>query len=148
MKSYFGSYYSSPGTEPVESTVLVFDKNLNIGFRNPDGSNAMVNWLLKDVETSFDFPSQQTKLKNTRGGELFIKGNDAGNIIKEMQAEHKKAWHKQSSVYCWVVFVNTRFGYINHNHRTFAGSRIEVRIVSVVIWSACILFWADLAGIR
>jgi len=104
MKSYFGSYHTSSGTEPEEATVLVFDKNLNIGFRNPDGSNAMVNWLLKDVETSFDFSSQQTKLKNTRppGGELFIKGNDAGNYIKEMLAEQQKAWHKKSSGKEWI----------------------------------------------
>ena len=104
MKSYFGSYHSSSGTEPVESTVLVFDKNLNIGFRNPDGSNAMVNWLLKDVETSFDFSSQQTKLKNNKsqGAELLIKGNDAGNYIKEMQAEQQKAWYKKSSGKEWI----------------------------------------------
>ncbi len=104
MKSYFGSYHTSPGTEPVESTVLVFDKNLNIGFRNADGSNAMINWLLKDVETSFDFPTQQTKLRHTKtpGGELLIKGNDAGNFIKEMQAEQQKAWHKKSSGREWI----------------------------------------------
>lgn len=104
MKSYFGSYKISAGAEPVESTVLVFDKNLNIGFRNTDGSNVMINWLLKDVETSFDFASQQTKLKNTRlpGGELFIQGNAAANFIKEMQAERQKPWHTKSSGKEWI----------------------------------------------
>ena len=104
MKSYFGFYYTSPGAEPVESTVLVFDKSLNIGFRNPDGSNAMINWLLKDVSTSFDFPSQQTKLRNSKspGPELIIKGNDATSYIKEMQAEQQKVWHKKSSGKEWI----------------------------------------------
>ena len=104
MKSYFGSCSLSPGAEPVESTVLVFDKNLNIGFRNPDGSNAMINWLLKDVTASFDFPSQHTRLRNSQspGMELIIKGNDAAVFIKEMQAEQQKAWHKKSSGKEWI----------------------------------------------
>ncbi|HEV7782154.1 MAG TPA: M48 family metallopeptidase [Chitinophagaceae bacterium] len=104
MKSYFGSYYSSHGTEPVDSTVLVFDKNLNIGFRNPDGSNAMISWLLKDVEVSFDLPSQQTRLRNngSAGPELWIPGNEAAVFIKEMQAERGKPWHKKSSGKEWI----------------------------------------------
>ncbi|MDZ4795213.1 MAG: M48 family metallopeptidase [Bacteroidota bacterium] len=104
MKSYFGSYSTSPGAEPIDSTVLVFDKNLNIGFRNPDGSNAMVNWLLKEVEASFDFSSQQTRLRHTKatGAELLIKGNDAASFIREMQTEQQKAWHKKSSGKEWI----------------------------------------------
>ncbi|MFZ1264471.1 MAG: hypothetical protein WAT34_13255, partial [Chitinophagaceae bacterium] len=104
MKSYYGSYHISPGSEPVESTVLVFDKNLNIGFRNPDGSNAMVNWLLKDVDASFDFQSQQTKLRLAKspGSELWIKGIDAAHFIKEMQAEQQKNWYKKSSGREWI----------------------------------------------
>ena len=104
MKSYYGSYHISPGSEPVESTVLVFDKNLNIGFRNPDGSNAMVNWLLKDVDASFDFQSQQTKLRLAKspGSELWIKGIDAVHFIKEMQAEQQKNWYKKSSGREWI----------------------------------------------
>lgn len=104
MKSYFASYHTSPGAAPIESTVLVFDKNLNVGFRNPDGSNAMINWLLKDVEVSFDFSSQHTRLRHTHhsGGELFIKGNDAANFVKDMQAEQQKAWHKKSSGKEWI----------------------------------------------
>ena len=104
MKSYFASYHTSPGAAPIESTVLVFDKNLNVGFRNPDGSNAMINWLLKDVEVSFDFSSQHTRLRHTHhsGGELFINGNDAANFVKDMQAEQQKAWHKKSSGKEWI----------------------------------------------
>ena len=104
MKSYFGSFHASPGMEPVESTVLVFDKNLSIGFRQPDGSNVMMNWLLKEVEVSFDFSLQQTKLRhmNTPGGELFINGNDAASFIKEMQTEEQKAWYKKSNGKEWI----------------------------------------------
>lgn len=104
MKSYFASYLASAGAASVDATVLVFDKNLNIGFRNPDGSNAMVNWLLKDVEVSFYFSTQQTKLRHTNNpwGELLIDGNDAELFVKSMQAEQKKAWHKKSSGREWI----------------------------------------------
>ena len=104
MKSYFGSYYSSPDAEPVESTVLVFDKNLSIGLRNPDGSNAMINWPLKYVETSFDFSSQQSKLRYSKipGCELLISGNDPITFIKEMQAEQQKVWYKKRNAREWA----------------------------------------------
>ncbi|NOT50828.1 MAG: M48 family metallopeptidase [Chitinophagaceae bacterium] len=104
MKSYFASYHSTPGTEAIDATVLVFDRNLNIGFRNADGSNAMINWLLKDVEVSFDFSSQSTRLHHTQGagGELLINGNDAAAFVKERQAEQQKAWHKKSGGKEWI----------------------------------------------
>lgn len=104
MKSYFGSFYTSSGAEPVPSTVLIFDKNLNIGFSNPDGNNAMVNWLLKDVETSFDFGRQLSKLRNSRqpGSELLIEGNEVSNFIKAMQAEQQKPWHQKSGGKEWI----------------------------------------------
>lgn len=104
MKSYFASYYPSPGAGSIDATVLVFDKNLNIGFRNPDGSNAMVNWLLKDVEASFSFSAQQTRLRHTNnpGGELLIDGNDADVFVKAMQAEQQKAWYKKSGGREWI----------------------------------------------
>lgn len=99
MKSYFASYHISPRTEAIDSTVLVFDKNLNIGFRNTDGSNAMVNWLLKDVEVSFDFSSQRTRLRHSKtpGAELWIEGKDAATFVKERLAEQQKPWYKKRS---------------------------------------------------
>lgn len=104
MKSYFGSFYTSSGASPVTCTVLIFDKNLNIGFRNPDGSNAMINWLLRNVEASFDFGRQLSKLRNNRqpGSEVLIEGNEAANFIKEMQAEQQKPWHQKSGGKEWV----------------------------------------------
>ena len=103
MKSYFGTYHPSPGAEPLDATVLVFDKNLNIGFRNSDGSNAMVNWLLKDVTVGFDFPTQQTKLRHTKlPGELFIHGKEAAAYINDRQAEQQKPWHKKSGAREWI----------------------------------------------
>ena len=101
MKSYFGSYYSSHGAEAAEATVLIFDKSISIGYSNPDGSTSTINWLLKDVEASFEFGRQQTRLRHS-GGELWIEGNDAANFVKERQEEQKKAWYKKSSGKEWI----------------------------------------------
>jgi len=104
MKSYFALYNKSKETDPVDSTVLVFDKNLSIGFRNTDGNNAMINWLLKDIEVTFDFPSHCTKLRNVKFPDsyLLIEGNEALNFIKELKNEQQKVWYKKSSGKEWI----------------------------------------------
>lgn len=104
MKSYFGNYFSAPGSLPVESTVLVFDKSLSIGLRRADGSNAMESWLLQDVETDFVFSRQSSRLRNRKhsGAELIIEGKEAASYIQSVQAELKKPWHKKSSGKEWI----------------------------------------------
>ena len=104
MKSYFGSFYTSPGAEPLSSTILIFDKLLSIGFRNPDGTNATIPWQLKDVEVSFDFSQQCTRLRysNKPGTELLIEGSEAADFVKEMKAEQQKVWYKRSGGREWI----------------------------------------------
>lgn len=104
MKSYFGTYTNSPVSEPVEATILVFDNNLNIGFANKDGSNPMVNWLLADVEATFDFSLQKSKVRNRLfpTTELMINGEGATSFIKEMQTEAQKPWHQKSTGKEWI----------------------------------------------
>lgn len=104
MKSYFASYYIYPDAAPIAATILVFDKNLSIGFRNPDGSNVMVSWLLKEVQASFDLSSGQTHLKhnNNPGHHIEIAGIDAANFVKERQTEQQKAWYNKSSGREWI----------------------------------------------
>jgi Zn-dependent protease with chaperone function len=104
MKSYFGIYHASQGAESKASTVLVFDRNLSIGYRNDDGSNAMDNWLVKDVEANFSVATDQTKIRNIKNpaAELIIEGKDAAATIQEIQAENAKAWHKKSSGKEWI----------------------------------------------
>jgi beta-barrel assembly-enhancing protease len=102
MKSYFGSYSSSPGARPLVSSVLIFDKNLNIGFRNPDGTTTTLDWALKDTTASFDFSTQSTRLKyGNSGAEVLVEGNDAAVFVKEMQAELQKVWYKKTGTKDW-----------------------------------------------
>lgn len=104
MKSYFGDFISAPGTEAIGATVLVFDKNISIGFRNPDGSNAMQSWLIKDIDSTYQFSTQQTKFTCSKypGSQLLIKGKEAGEHVKEIQAESKKPWHQKNSGKEWI----------------------------------------------
>lgn len=102
MKSYFGTYHRSPSAEPLDATVLVFEKNLSIGFQ--DNGNNMINWQVKDIDFHFDFPGQVSRFRNNKfdGAELRIPGHEAGDFIKSMQAERNKPWHKKSSGKEWI----------------------------------------------
>lgn len=104
MKSFFGTYNTSHGAEQKESTVLMFDKNLSIGYRNEDGSNAMESWQIKDLEADFSLATNQSIISNTKktGAKLVVEGKDAAAFIKEIQTENAKAWHKKSSGKEWI----------------------------------------------
>lgn len=102
MKSYFGSYFISPGAEPVESSVLVFDKKMSIGFRNPDGSNGIVHWPLTEVVVSYELSTQRTQVRHTGlGAELYMEGKEAAAFIKEMQDDLQRPWHKKKNSKDW-----------------------------------------------
>lgn len=103
MKSYFASFIPSPGAMPVDATVLVFDKNLSIGFRHADGSNAMLSWLIRETDVVHEFGRQATRLRHlNQPGEVLIEGKDAADHIKALQAEQQKPWHQKSSGKEWI----------------------------------------------
>ncbi len=102
MKSYFGTY-TEPGRAAQECTVLVFDKNLSMGFRDADGSSRSVNWMIRDTQVHFDFPRQSSVLRNLKQpGELMIEGRGAADHIGELQAERHKPWYRKSSGKEWI----------------------------------------------
>jgi len=97
MKTWFGTYSTSPHAEPVEATVLVYDKKIMIGYRLEDGSNNTVSWDIPDAETIFDHSLQATKITNNKktGNKLLIDGKGATDYIHQLQAEQNKPWHKK-----------------------------------------------------
>ena len=102
MKSYFGSYQQQ-GLTATETTVLVFEKNLSIGYKAGDGSNAMVSWLIRDLEARFDPSTAVSVIRNrVQPGELRIEGPDAAKHIGELQAEQQKPWHHKRSGKEWI----------------------------------------------
>lgn len=96
MNSYSGLYTSSERAAPVEAAILLFDKNLSIAFHIEGGNKTTVSWLLKDVQVSYDFARQETRIRHrSLPGELFIEGKDAAETIKQQNEEKQKPWHKK-----------------------------------------------------
>jgi beta-barrel assembly-enhancing protease len=102
VKSYLGEY-AIPGAEPVETTVLIFDKELSIGYHDLKGGPVTRKWNIQDIEAVFDRASQSTRIRNSRERdmEIVIKGNDVSVYIKEMQAEQQKPWHRKDKAKEW-----------------------------------------------
>ena len=103
MKSYFGTYLQA-GNPAIESTVLIFDKYLSIGFRDASGGNRTLNWNLREVESQFIPSLLQTRIRHLRlsGEELLIDGNDADDFIRSLISERQKPWHQRSSGKEWI----------------------------------------------
>ena len=104
MKSFFGYYTATQGEHAKESTVLIFDKRISIGYRLTDGRNESIPWELKDVSSTYQPSLQQTILKNHRfpQSSLAIDGKEADLFTRELQAESEKPWHKKSSGREWI----------------------------------------------
>jgi len=102
LKSYFGTYHQ-PGAGPVESTVLVFDKMISIGYSKTDGSNQMLQWPLKDLTITTERSGDCTLLRHLQmQGELRINGTEAATHIQSLQEELQKPWIKRSSGRDWI----------------------------------------------
>jgi beta-barrel assembly-enhancing protease len=114
VKSYLGTYIPSLGSDPAETTVLLFDKEVHIGYRNTSGQHLTVQWNIKDIEAHFDIGAQLTRIRHNidRSIEVFVKGNEATTYIKEMQAELQKPWHQKSRAKEWGRNLLIFFGII------------------------------------
>ena len=97
MKTWFGSYSTSLHAEPVEATVLIYDKKIMIGYRLAGSSNNMTSWDIGDAEAVFDNSLQATRITNIKepGTKLLIDGKAALEFIHQLQAEQNKPWHKK-----------------------------------------------------
>lgn len=96
VKSYFGSYQPASGMEPVEASVLVFDRSVSIGYRGEEGLNPTLGWLMKDISATYEASLQQTRVRHLPSGrELLIPGKDAASFIHEMQEELQKSWYRK-----------------------------------------------------
>lgn len=104
MKTWFGSYFTSPHSESFEATVLAYEKNIAIGYRLPDGTNNTVTWDIRDVEVAFDNSLQATKISNLKeyGARLLVNGKEARDFIEQLHVEQDKPWHKKDKVKEWV----------------------------------------------
>lgn len=102
MKSYFG-VFSGSGIMGADCTVLIFDKEIKIGYKNADGSNQVTVWKIKDLKPEFDFSRQETRIRNeVQPGELVMEGNGSYQYLQELAAERQKPWHQKSRGKEWI----------------------------------------------
>jgi Zn-dependent protease with chaperone function len=103
MKSFFGTYHLSPGSEGEECSVLVFDRKLSLGYRDEHGNNTTLPWWMNEIDVHFDLPTHSTKVRNRKefGSELVIPGRDAEKYIRERLDEYHKPWHKKAGAREW-----------------------------------------------
>ena len=103
MKTWFGTYSASFHAEPVEATVLAYEKNMTIGFRGSDSSNSTETWDIRDINAAFDNSLQASQISNIKkpGSKLLINGRNAKDYIEQLQAEHHKPWHKKEKTKEW-----------------------------------------------
>lgn len=102
MKSYFG-IYQLPGSDPVTSTVLVFDKMISIGYRAADGSNQMQQWPLKGLQVTLQRANEITLVRHPQfPGELQISDTAATAHLHSLQEELQKPWVRRRSGRDWI----------------------------------------------
>lgn len=102
MKSYFGSF-DADGSGPVESTVLVFDQMISIGYRSPDGVNQMVQWKIRDLKAAYNRPTASSQITHLQQrGTLHIEGEQASALILELQAEIARPWYRKRHAKDWT----------------------------------------------
>ncbi len=66
--------------------------------------NEMISWQLKDVDVAAHYSSNESRLTSKKYPDavLLIRGKEAGDHVKAIQAESKKAWHTKSSGKEWI----------------------------------------------
>ena len=103
MKTWFATYISNPGAEPLEATVLAVEDHITVGYRTQDGSTKTIRWELSEITARFDRGQEATRIstKGKETGSLHINGKDAADFILQMQAELQKPWHKKNRTKEW-----------------------------------------------
>ena len=104
MKTWFATYISNPGAEPVEATVLAVKDHISIGYRELDGTTRTMSWKIKEIKAVFDRSRQATKISNDgiKGSSLLINGKEAADFVLELQEEEHKPWYKKRGTREWL----------------------------------------------
>jgi predicted Zn-dependent protease len=99
MKTWFATYISKPGAEPVEATVLALKDHISVGYRGDDGVTTRFSWKIKEINTVFDRSLQATKITHVsvKDRSLLINGKDAHDFILQLQEEAQKPWYRKQS---------------------------------------------------
>lgn len=94
MKSFLGQV-TAGDLEPTEISVLIFDKEIHLGYRVNEKPVTLA-WPLNNVDTIFNLPLQATILKYNNKV-VTIEGKEAHDYIISKKQEIVKPWFKKSS---------------------------------------------------
>lgn len=98
VRNFFASLTLSRLQEPCDASVLVFDREMSIGYRDAQQQNRTERWLLSDLELSFEPSTQSTRIKHRPdNAELRINGKGALDYLLALQAEREKPWINKKS---------------------------------------------------
>jgi Zn-dependent protease with chaperone function len=113
VKSYFATL-DLPRKEVSEATVLVFDKDVQIGYPNELGKQEILSWSINQTEIFFDLARQSTKLRNSVFPEVtvWIPGREAADHLKAQQQLLNQPWNKKLKAKDWARNLLIFFGVI------------------------------------
>lgn len=98
MRNFFGNYIASRQAEPFTASVLIFDRHISIGYRDENDSNHTARWEMNQFQAHYESFSGESVLRHTgTGEELRINGEEAANLVKDMQAEMAKPWYRKKA---------------------------------------------------
>ncbi len=102
MRSFTGEYTRS-GKDPVPVTVLVFEREMHIGYRDESGGTKTEVWSLESVLHEFMEPVKVSSIRfaGDPGAEIRISGHDAHAYIMMAQREFRKPWYRKGSTRDW-----------------------------------------------
>lgn len=114
MKTWFGSYYDSPGAVPVEASVLASEESISFAWRTAEGQTCRHQWKMNDIKAVLSRSEEGTVITSLSEpkSHLVIKGKDAVDFIEQVKAEKAKSWHKKKKTKEWIRGFSIFFGFI------------------------------------
>lgn len=98
MRNFFAEYTASRLTEPITASVLIFDQHISIGYRDAQDTNHTSRWEMNQLTAAYEKSAGESLIRNSiTGEELRVRGEEAANLVKEMQAERAKPWYRKKS---------------------------------------------------
>lgn len=98
MRNFFAEYTASRLAEPITASVLIFDQHISIGYRDAQDTNHTSRWEMNQLTAAYEKSAGESLIRNSiTGEELRVRGEEAANLVKEMQAERAKPWYRKKS---------------------------------------------------
>lgn len=97
MKTWFASYYDTPGAEPVEASVLAAEESISFAYRTTEGELQRHQWNMNDITAVMDRSADSSVITSSAAprSRLIVKGKDAADFILQVKEEKAKPWYRK-----------------------------------------------------